>query len=408
MLTLWLPYICGCLLTILAWVIATKRATEKANILSEIALNDYRTRLAEESRCKIQAETERTLLTHQLSEEKKRLQELGHTFQSLASTSLKNNNDSFLTLAKESVVNPIAEKLHLLNTHIQHLEKNRQESTASLDTQIKGLLGSQDKLQKETANLVSALRTPQVRGRWGEITLKRVVELAGMSNYCDFNEQVSKDSDDGKIRPDVIIRMPSKREIVVDAKVALDAYLDALSANSEETRAIALNRHATQIRTHMRALSEKKYWEQFDQAPDFVIMFIPGESFFGAAVDADPTLVEDGLKKGVLLSTPTTLMGLLRVIEYGWKQASVTESAQKISQLGKQLHERIGKFSEHLHRMGKGLETANKAFNDSVGSFEHNVLTSARRFKELGAGSSKDLDSIILNPLDIQPRLPTA
>ena len=284
-------------------------------------LRQLRLDLSSEREAKVRAETEKQELGQRLEDEKRMLaaaeEKLKDTFKALAGTTLENSNRAFLSLAKETfekvlaeargdlgkrqeaitgLVKPLAEKLNSFDEHVRNLETARVTAYTSLVANLKGLSESQEKLQKETANLVTALRTPQIRGRWGEMTLKRVVELAGMSEHCDFTEQLSVSTEQGRIRPDLIVHLPSEREIVVDAKVSLAAYLDALSAESEQGRKDALARHATQIRSHMSDLSARSYWEQFDKAPEFVVMFIPGESFFAAAADSDHELIEDGRK----------------------------------------------------------------------------------------------------------------
>ena len=277
------------------------------------------------------------------------------------------------------------------------------EAYSGLTEHLKTLSSTQQQLQKETANLVTALRKPQVRGRWGEMTLRRVVELAGMSEHCDFAEQVTTDIEDGRQRPDLIVRLPADREIVVDAKVPLEAYLDAVAADTEDARKEAMTRHASHVRAHMNALADKRYWAQFTKAPEFVVMFIPGESFFGAAVDAEHSLIEDSLEKRVVLATPTTLIALIRAIAYGWRQEQIVKNTQEISDLGKQLYDRMKILVEHISDIGKGLEKANNSYNSAVGSMETRVLPSVRRFKELGAASSADIP--IVKVVEITPRM---
>ncbi|MGO8796248.1 MAG: DNA recombination protein RmuC [Candidatus Sulfotelmatobacter sp.] len=350
-------------------------------------------------------------------------EELRNAFKAMASDALKSNNLSFLTLAKESLerfqseargdlesrqkavaemVAPVRESLNKVDEKIQQLEVARGDAYGELRAQVQSLITTQKELQSETGNLVRALRTPNVRGRWGEIQLRRVVEIAGMLSYCDFTEQETVTTETGRLRPDLVVKLPGGKHVVVDAKTPLQAFLDAFETNDEEARRACLANHARQVRDHMNTLSGKKYWEQFEATPEFVVMFLPGETFFSAALEQDSGLIEHGVLNRVIPASPTTLIALLKAINYGWNQEKLARNAQQISALGKELHERLRLLAGHIASVGTGLDRAVECYNKAVGSLESRVLVSARKFAELGASVAEDIPE--LEPVETTAR----
>jgi DNA recombination protein RmuC len=305
-------------------------------------------------------------------------------------------------VAMDGMIKPLYESLKRYEEQIKTMEEGRHKAYGSLEEQLRTLACTQESLQKETSNLVSALRKPQVRGRWGEMQLRRVAELSGMSVHCDFTEQQSVDTEKGKIRPDMIVHLPMDREIVVDSKVSLEAYLDTVNASTDDEKRSKMEKHAQQVRAHMIKLASKEYWSQFKQSPEFVVLFIPGESFLGAAVEVDSSLIEDGIEKRVIIATPTTFIALLRAIAYGWRQEQVTKNAQEISDLGRQLYERISTLAQHFDNVGKGLEKAIGSYNKAVASMESRVLPTVRKFRELGVTGAEEIP--VLDQVDQVPR----
>lgn len=343
-------------------------------------------------------------------------------FRALSADALKTNTEQFAAFARQSLeqqqegarhelekrqqainelVKPLSESLGKVDERINSLEKARENAYGALTEQLRMLGESQQRLQMETGNLVKALRAPQVRGRWGEVQLQRVVEMADMLEHCDFVQQESTTTETGRLRPDMLVRLPNRKQIVIDAKVPLDGYMDALEKETEEEKALCLARHAAQVRAHLGLLGQKKYHDQFDPAPEFVVMFLPSESFFSAALMQDPKLLDHGVDNKVLMATPTTLIALLKAVHYGWKQEQMAENAKVISELGQQLYERVRSLTNHFLAMRKGIEMTADSYNKAVGTLERQVLSTTRKFGKLGAAKGEPIAEIevINNPL---------
>jgi DNA recombination protein RmuC len=343
------------------------------------------------------------------------LQRLRSGFDAMAGQALRGNNELFLQLARqtlgqqqelslrtlterekavEGMLAPLRETLQKTQEQIARIEKERAESFGALRASLESVALGQVTLQKETRNLVTALRRPEVRGQWGELTLRRLAELAGMVERCDFVEQVHTAGEEGALRPDMIVNMPDGRQIVVDVKTPLDAYLTAAEAPTDEERAVALRRHAAAVQERVRQLAQKAYWAQFEQSPDFVVLFIPGDQFLSAAVAEAPTLLEDAIRQHVIVATPTSFVALLKAVAYGWRQNALAENALRIQQLGEETYKRLATFTSHLGRVGRTLGQSVDAYNAAVGSLERQVLPGARKFTELGLRPAKELEEV--------------
>jgi DNA recombination protein RmuC len=366
------------------------------------------------SRLQASLEGERRAATERSESFKQAAEALTEKFKALSRDALKDNNEEFLNLARatlqnfqqtakgdleqrhqaiDQLVKPLKESLEKVDGKIEQMERLRAGAYSGLVEQVKGLAASQQSLQAETGNLVKALRTPHVRGRWGEIQLRRVVELAGMIQYCDFTEQETVAHEDGRIRPDVIVRLPGNRTIVVDAKVPFEAFYESISTTDDTIRLERLKEHARLLRTHIGALSRKSYWEAVQPTPEFVLLFLPGESFYSAALEQDPKLIEDGINQKVIIATPTTLIALLKAISYGWQQEQRAANADEVGKLGKELYDRLRTFLAHFSDIGKNLDRALESYNKGVGSLEARVLVTARKFKERNAIHGEEIES---------------
>jgi DNA recombination protein RmuC len=343
------------------------------------------------------------------------LERLKGGFDAVAGEALRSNNETFLQIARqvlgqqqetalrnlvdrekavESMLSPVREALARTHEQMARIEKERAESFGALRSSIENVALGQLALQKETRSLVTALRRPEVRGQWGEMTLRRLVELAGMVEHCDFVEQVHVQGEEGALRPDMIVNMPHGRQLVVDVKTPLDAYLSAAEATSEEDRLVAVRRHAQAVQERVRQLAQKAYWSQFEQSPDFVVLFIPGDQFLSAAVGEIPSLLEDAIRQQVIIATPSSFVALLKAVAYGWRQDQLAENAARIQALGEDLYKRLATFSGYLARIGRSLGQSVDAYNSAVGSLERQVLPGARKFTELGLRPRRDIEEL--------------
>lgn len=348
---------------------------------------------------------------------------LTQAFAEISNRSLRANSDTFLKLAEqnletrqaraesdlekrekavEQLVKPIKDALQASHQQISALEKARSEAYGGIKSQLESMQLNQKSLAQETQNLVKALRRPEVRGQWGEITLRRLVELAGMVEHCDFVEQVHTSNDDQVIRPDMIVNMPDQRQLVVDVKTPLDAYLSAVEAENDVQRKLGLERHAKNVRAHIRMLSSKAYWKQFEDSPEFVILFIPGDQFLSAALAEEPDLIEYALSQQIILATPTSFVALLKAVAYGWRQLALADNAKEIRALAEDLYGRLGTFVTHMNRVGRQLASSVENYNKAVGSLERKVLPGARKFTELGVHAKKEIEK--LETLEPVPR----
>lgn len=390
--------------------------------------------LAEKEKLYLDTKLELTTLVAQAHEWKKSSAEklllleaskekLMESFKALSAESLEKNNQTFLTLANATLekfqekaegsfekkshaihelFTPVKETLSKLGDGMQQLEKERKGDHATLQEQLRSMIATEKELKEETSILVRALRAPASRGRWGEMQLRRIVELCGMLSHCDFFEQCHEEGSEGFLRPDMVIKLPGGKQVIVDAKTPFDAYFDAMQEKDHEIKENKLKQHARHVRTHVVSLGKKAYWEHFQPTPEFVVLFLPSESFFSAALEQDPSLIEIGVDQKVVIATPMTLIGLLRAIAYGWKQEKLSKHAQDIYELGKELYKRIGDMHQHIGKLGKALSTSVESYNKMMGSLETRVLVTARKFHSLGIGTEEELS--VLQSLDQHPK----
>lgn len=395
------------------FILAVVLAALLGGLLVHVVQHRKRSALGREvARLEAELTVERRRAEERLASLEDAREQLRETFGAMASQALKHNSGEFLKLAQENLrafqahaegslsqrekavenlVKPIREALEKAEAQTRRMENDRKEAYGALTRHLEAMAESQRLLQGETRSLVQALRRPEVRGQWGELTLKRLAELAGMVDRCDFFEQEEVQTDAGRQRPDMIVRMPDDREIIVDAKTPLDAYLNAIEATDDDIRRRELDRHARKVRERVRELSAKAYWQQFRRAPDFVVLFIPGDQFLSTALESDRQLLEDALAAKVILATPTSFIALLRAVAFGWRQDALTENAEIIRKVGEDLYQRLGTFAEHLTKVGRSLDASVNAYNKAVGSFDSRILPGARKFTELGIASKADI-----------------
>ncbi|CAA6828567.1 MAG: DNA recombination protein RmuC [uncultured Thiotrichaceae bacterium] len=373
----------------------------------------------------VESEAERRVNEEQTKLHEQTIAQMQNSFAALSQHALRENNSQFLQLAQETLlrfhnhaqhelegkehsiremIQPLQHALDASRKQVFDIEKDRQESFGRVSEQMRAVSEEQVQLRDQTHRLVSALKRPEVRGQWGEITLKRLVEMAGMVEQCDFVEQAHDNSNNRVIRPDLVVTMPDDRVLIVDAKTPLDAYLEATQTDDADHRLKEYKRHAKIVRDHVNELSAKKYWEQFKQSPDFVVLFVPGEQFLGAALEYDKKLLEEAMDKKVILASPSTLIALLRSVSFGWKQVALSKNAQHIQRLGEDIYKRMATLTEHMARLGKSINSTSENYNKTLGSLERSVLPGVKRFTELGIQDSKSLE--VMNPVEIHAREP--